>query len=68
MKAQELMLNDTITNANGQQRLKSRGSSHPRQLTNNTQIIQLNNKIAGNATGNERGRTVTDNPFEVAMD
>ena len=67
MKAQELMLNDTITNANGQQRLKSRGGSHPRSLTNNTQIIQLNNKIAGN-TKPERGRTVTDNPFEIAVD
>ena len=47
--------------------LKSRGGSHPRSLTNNTQIIQLNNKIAGNAKP-ERGRTVTDNPFEIAVD
>ena len=64
MKAQELLLNDTLANASGQQRLKSRGGSHPRTIGNNTQVVQLSNKISGNAVN--RGRTITDNPFEVA--
>jgi len=51
--------------------MKSRGSSHPRTIGNNTQVIQLNNKIAGRADSNTivasgaKGRN-EDNPFEIA--